>query len=173
MLRLIFFLTLFTTIIFLITTYVIDFEAIQDEVFSHMPEWAMPFVLFISECFSGIVPVDFAILWALGSKYPYTMVLILSCTSYLGGIISWNIGKQLFRFKKIKHWVTIRFRKQFDLFRRYGGLMIIVSALTPLPFSPTSVVSGIARFPFHHYWKVALFRFLRFFLYAIVVSQVL
>lgn len=172
LLRLGFFLSLFTTLIYLLTTYVIDFKALQSQVFSGMPDWAMPIVLFISECFSGIVPVDFAILWALGYKDPYAMVLLLSCVSYLGGIVSWNIGRQLFRFNRIKNWVTVRFRKQFNLFRKYGGLLIVVSALTPLPFSPTSVVSGIARFPFRHYWKVALFRFLRFFLYAAVVSQV-
>jgi membrane protein YqaA with SNARE-associated domain len=88
-------------------------------------------------------------------------------------MVSWFIGTQIHRLKRVKLWVDIKLAEQVSLFRRYGGLVIFISALTPLPFSPVSVVAGMIDYPFKLYWLVAMSRFLRFFLYAYFIFQVI
>ncbi len=148
-------------------------KQLEEMIFSHLPNWLIVGTLFLSECFTGILPPDMYIIWAKSLPHPYFMVFILALSSYVGGIISWFIGTQLHRLKRVKQWVHIRFSEQFKTFKKYGGLVIFISALTPLPFSPVSVVAGMVEYPFRLYWLVALSRFLRFFLYAFVFYQLL
>ncbi len=173
LLRLLLVITIFAVGVWLFTSFVIDISQMEALIFSKLPDWLIILTLFISECFTGIMPPDVYILWAKTFKYPYLMVFVLALASYTGGMISWYIGSQLHRINRVKKWVHIRFAEQVKLFKRYGGLVIFISALTPLPFSPVSVVAGMVEYPFKLYWKVALSRFLRFFLYAYVFYQVL
>lgn len=173
LLRLLLVITLFAVCVWLFTTYVIDLDQMEELIFSRLPNWLIVLTLFISECVTGILPPDMFILWAKTFAQPYWMVLLLAVVSYTGGIISWFIGTRLHRINRVKKWVHIRFSEQVKLFRKYGGLVIFISALTPLPFSPVSVVAGMVQYPFRLYWMVALSRFLRFFLYAYVFYQVL
>lgn len=148
-------------------------DQLEEMIFSRLPNWLIVGTLFLSECFTGILPPDMYIIWAKSFKHPYLVVFILALSSYVGGIISWFIGTQLHRLKKVKQWVDIKFAEQFKLFRKFGGLVIFISALTPLPFSPVSVVAGMVDYPIKKYLLVALSRFLRFFLYAYVFYQLL
>ncbi len=164
-------LSLFALSAWFVFNYIIDLEQIEKLIFSRLPNWLIVATLFISECFTGILPPDMYILWAKSLDYSYLMVFILALVSYIGGIISWYIGTQLHRLKRVKKWVHIKFSEQFKTFRKYGGLVIFISALTPLPFSPVSVVAGMVEYPFKNYLIVALSRFLRFFLYAFVLYK--
>lgn len=173
LLRLIAVLVGFAVFVWLFTTYVIDLDKMEELIFSHLPNWLIVGTLFLSECFTGILPPDMFILWARTFEHPYLVVFILALSSYVGGIISWFIGTRLHHLKRVKQWVDIKFAEQFKLFRKYGGLVIFISALTPLPFSPVSVVAGMVDYPIGKYLLVALSRFLRFFLYAYIFYQVL
>jgi membrane protein YqaA with SNARE-associated domain len=134
------------------------------------PLWLVG-ILFISECFLGILPPDLFI-WALSSyQYPYLWVLALAIVSYVGGIISFYFGTQLFKIPRIHRWVEERYVDEFKQIRKYGGLLISIAALTPLPFSPVSLVSGVVHYPLKKYLVVALMRFVRFFLYAFVIFE--
>lgn len=137
----------------------------------HFPVWLIVFTLFASETFIGIMPPDLYILWAGTLEMPYFMVLVLASSSYVGGIIARYIGTQLYHLPRVKEWVHIRFHEQFLTFKKYGGLLIIVSAMTPLPFSPVSLVAGVVKYPLRNYLLVAISRFVRFFLYAYIFYQ--
>ena len=173
LLRLLLVITAFAVAVWLFTTYVLDLSQLEEMIFSRLPNWLIFLTLFLSECFTGILPPDMFILWAKTFEHPYLIVFVLALSSYIGGIVSWFIGTQIHRLKKVKLWVDFKFSEQVKLFKRYGGLVIFISALTPLPFSPVSVVAGMVDYPFRLYWIVALSRFLRFFLYAYVFYQIL
>lgn len=155
------------------TTFVLDIDQMEEMIFSQLPNWLIFTTLFLSECFTGILPPDMYIIWAKTFPHPYLVVFFLAVLSYTGGIISWAIGTQIHRLKRVKLWVDYKLKEQVKLFRRYGGLVIFISALTPLPFSPVSLVAGMIEYPFRLYWLVALSRFLRFFLYAYFLYQVI
>ena len=173
LLRLLLVITAFVLVVWGFTTFVLDIDQMEDLIFSQLPNWLIFTTLFLSECFTGILPPDMYIIWANTFPRPYLVVFFLALLSYTGGMISWFIGTQIHRLKRVKLWVDIKLAEQVKLFRRYGGLVIFISALTPLPFSPVSVVAGMIDYPLKLYWMVALSRFLRFFLYAYFIFQVI
>lgn len=173
LLRLLLVITAFVLVVWGFTTFVLDIDQMEDLIFSQLPNWLIFTTLFLSECFTGILPPDMYIIWANTFPKPYLVVFFLALLSYTGGMISWFIGTQIHRLKRVKLWVDIKLAEQVKLFRRYGGLVIFISALTPLPFSPVSVVAGMIDYPLKLYWMVALSRFLRFFLYAYFIFQVI
>ncbi|MGB0176797.1 MAG: YqaA family protein [Owenweeksia sp.] len=157
----------------LVTNYLIDLDTVMSFIFNRFSKWTVVATLLISESVIGLLPPDLYIFWAKTLSRPYTMVLILALASYTGGIISYLVGTQLYKLPRVKQWVHIRFAEQFATFRKYGGLLIFISAMAPLPFSWVSVVSGVVKYPFPKYLLIALSRLLRFFLYAFIFYQVL
>lgn len=156
-------------ILYFVGEYVIDINHLTSIIFERFNMFFILGSLFLSESILGLLPPDLYIIWAKDQSYPYLMVLVLAALSYAGGVISYAYGTQLVKFKPIHDFVHIKFKEQFEQLRRFGGLFIFLAAVTPLPFSPVSVVAGVVEFPFQKYLFVALARFLRFFLYALVL----
>ena len=69
-------------------------------------------------------------------------------------------------------WIKKKFIKHFELIRKWGGVLIIFAALFPLPFSAVCIVAGSVRFPLPAFFTLGLFRFIRFFGYALVLFKV-
>jgi membrane protein YqaA with SNARE-associated domain len=156
-------------VVYFVSEYVIDIEHVTKLIFERFNLFVILAILFISESFLGLLPPDLFIIWAKDQSFPYLMVMILAALSYAGGVISYSYGTQLVKIKPIHDFVHIKFKEQFEQLRRFGGLFIFLAAVTPLPFSPVSVVAGVVEFPFRKYLFVALARFVRFFLYALVL----
>jgi len=169
--RLIIGLAIFGLAVWLLNAYVFDITKVTDYITQTLPTWLVLSTLLASESFTGLLPPDVYIIWAKGFSYPFLMVGLLALISYVGGVISYAIGTQLHRVPKIHQWVDFTFKQQFATLRKFGGLLIFLAALTPLPFSPVSVVAGVVNFPLRTYLIVALSRFIRFFLYALVIFQ--
>ena len=124
-------------------------------------------VFFLSETLFGIIPLEFFVIWA--KKYtlalgPYTLfILLLAVLSFLGGLIAYILGSRVKEFpflQRISQWESfVRYEK---VFRRFGGIVIVLSALTPIPYATISFLSATFRFPFQRYLLFASTRFLRF-----------
>jgi membrane protein YqaA with SNARE-associated domain len=127
---------------------------------------------FVSEVVVGIIPPEFFMLWAL-HNHSFTqymaIVTLLATLSYMAGVIAYMAGRYLSSYK-IFRYLRRRFLKKLErLFYQYGMPLIIVSALTPLPFSGTSLLVGSSRYPLNKYLLYSLSRYLRFVLYAYIV----
>jgi membrane protein YqaA with SNARE-associated domain len=147
----------------------VDLESIA-ELATQRLHWSLVVaILGLSEVVFGILPPDFFILWAHAFPYPWAMVGLLSIVSYLGGIASYLLGQRLHHVPKIKELVDVRFASHFAQIKRFGGLLIFLAALTPLPFPPVCTVAGVVNFRFRWFLWVAATRFLRFFLYALFI----
>ncbi len=170
LLKLLGILTVFAVSVWFANTYIFDFDAIMEKLLTHFPDWIIVTSLFLSESFIGILPPDFYILWGKAHPWGNVMILILAAASYLGGLISYSYGRLLYRVPKIHFLVVEKFKDQFALIKKYGGLLIVISTLTPLPYSPLSVVAGIIKFPFKWFVALTLMRFARFFIYAYVLE---
>ncbi|MGB1185025.1 MAG: short-chain dehydrogenase, partial [Schleiferiaceae bacterium] len=55
--------------------------------------------------------------------------------------------------------------------KRFGGLLIIIAALTPLPYPIVCQLCGINKFPFRAFALLTLVRFLRFAIYGLVLYK--
>jgi len=127
---------------------------------------------FVSEVVVGIIPPEFFMLWALHNhsftQY-MTIVTVLATISYLAGLIGYFAGRYL-STNNLFRYFRRRFLKKLErLFYQYGMPLIIVSALTPLPFSGTSMLVGSSRYPLNKYLLYSIARYLRFGLYAYIV----
>ena len=152
--------------LYFLNKYVFDVTETVGMITRVLPWWAVITTLFLSEIVTGVLPPDLYILWARSLPAPWLMVSLLAALSYLGGVVSYWVGVRLHQLPRVKEWVDVKFAEQFIQIKRFGGLLIFLAAMTPLPFSPTSTVAGVVGFPFRMYLIVALSRFLRFWLYA-------
>ena len=134
--------------------------------------WALA-IFFTSETILGLIPPDLFIIWAKKFASPYGMVTLLACLSYLGGVIAYFLGKYIGGLPKIEQWILTKFDKHFKLIQKWGGVLIVFAALFPLPFSAICLVAGAVRFPFKTFLALGLFRFARFFGYALVLLNLI
>lgn len=125
-------------------------------------------IFFISESILGLLPPDIFIMWAAVESSPLLFISILALLSYIGGVISFLLGKYIGN-KRIFERLVYSVREQYEpLIMRWGGLVIVLAALTPIPFSPISMLSGSLKFPFKKYVVFSLTRIIRVILYGLV-----
>ncbi|MBN1118935.1 MAG: VTT domain-containing protein [Bacteroidales bacterium] len=128
------------------------------------------YILFlVSEIIIGVVPPEIFFIWALRfEELAHFLFVIgsLALISYMAGIIGYFIGRYLNRTLYFRY-IKIRFLRKMDKrLKQYGLYLIIVAALTPVPFSGVAMLVGSTRYPFVKYFMFSLTRFLRFAIYA-------
>jgi membrane protein YqaA with SNARE-associated domain len=129
----------------------------------------------LSELLFGIIPPEIFMMWGLRSdKWTdyISVVVLLAVISYLAGFIGFLIGKYLENTQFFKLFKRKVFGKYEKYLFHFGSFLIIVAALTPLPFAGVSMLVGSAEFPPRKYLFFALSRFLRFFVYAYIIWEV-
>lgn len=129
-------------------------------------------VFFLSETFLGLIPPDFFLVWAKQFSSPYSMIALLAVLSYTGGVVSYFIGVFIGNIPKVHSWMQKRFLEHIDKIKKWGGVLIVFSALFPLPYSPVCMAAGMVRFPFATLLLLGLFRFARIFGYAFILFKV-
>ncbi|RLD44932.1 MAG: short-chain dehydrogenase [Bacteroidetes bacterium] len=146
-----------------------------DIINNFLEKWNAPFILslfFVSETILGLIPPDFFIVWSNTSSMPFLMLSLLAFLSYFGGLLAYYIGRSLGKYPKYRNWLVDKFSSHFATFHRYGGFIIVFSALFPLPFSTITLVSGMIDYPFKKLALLGTTRLLRFFLYALVLFKI-
>jgi len=140
--------------------------------------YARPIVIYLiyvaSEFFIGILPPELFMIWAFnkGSTLHYIFnVAFFASISYGLGFLTFLIGQYLhkrvsFRYIRIKY-----LKNSWPQLKKYGIFLIIVAALTPIPWSATCLLVGSAGYPAERFLRYALFRILRFAVYGYIVFQ--
>ena len=127
---------------------------------------------FISETLLGLVPPEIFIAWTKKTADPILNLSILATLSYIGGLISYFIGKTALKVKSVKEYLEVKMAKNLKNTRKWGGILILVGALLPLPFSIACIAAGMIKYPFRNVVFFGLFRFGRFAAYAWAIFQV-
>ena len=130
-------------------------------------------VFFISESFLGLLPPDFFILWLKEFEHPYALVTVLATLSYLGGINSYFMGRALSFNPTISRFIAKKYEKNFLLVKKWGGIFVVLAALTPLPFSMVCLLTGLLRYPKALFIAFSATRFIRFYAYAWAIFSLL
>lgn len=131
-------------------------------------------IFLASEVIFGIIPPEFFMIWSLRtevlSSYIYNLIS-LSAISYAAGVIGFLIGQYL---NETQFFVAMKkrvFGKFEDHLTQYGGFLVIVAAVTPIPFSGIAMLMGSVKYSFRKYLYFSLFRFARFLVYAIIIWE--
>jgi membrane protein YqaA with SNARE-associated domain len=163
----------FVLLLVLLDLFVIDFTA----VFTHVTNTYAPInillVFFASESLLGLIPPEIFIAWSDKTVNPLLYLSLLATLSYLGGIVSYFIGKWILSIPVVYEYVEVKMKKHLRNVRKWGGFLIIVGALLPIPFSMTSMAAGTINYKFSNYLLFGLLRFVRFYLYAIAIFSLI
>ncbi|MFK7951199.1 MAG: VTT domain-containing protein [Ekhidna sp.] len=142
------------------------------------PVYEQPTIVYLiflgSEIIFGIIPPEFFMIWALRTGELASFinnVIALSVISYLAGVAGFLIGEYLNNTQLYKQMQKRVFGKFEEHLNNYGGFLVIVAALTPVPFSGIAMLVGSVHYSFRKYLLFSLFRFLRFFVYAIIIWE--
>lgn len=162
----------FTVILLALEYFLLDFDYLLSSlVANYSPNIIFSFFL-ISETFLGLVPPEIFIAWASKSEFPWLFLFTLATMSYIGGIIAYFIGNRLFLIPAVKNHIENKIAIHIVNLKKWGGLFVFIGAMLPLPHSIVSLACGLIKYDFKHYLLWALFRFLRFFIYALVIFQI-
>jgi membrane protein YqaA with SNARE-associated domain len=99
-------------------------------------------------------------------------LFFLATFSYFGGLISYFIGKMTLKIESLKIYLEVKMENNLKNTRKWGGILILVGALLPLPFSIACITAGMIKYPFKNVAFYGLFRFARFAIYAWAIFQV-
>lgn len=137
----------------------------------HKPFWMFS-IFFLSEVIFGIIPPELFMLWSLRDEILLDYVghiALLAGLSYSAGIMGHYIGAHFSTtplYRSLRKNYLGQFEKHIN---RYGGFLIIVAALTPLPFSAICMLMGATKYPMKRFLSMSLTRVLRFAVYAAIV----
>ena len=160
--------------IFLFFKYKVDINYLYwlKPVYSNPP--LIFLIFFTSEVIIGIIPPEIFMIWALrnGSISEYaSLILLLSVVSYTAGLIGYFFGRYL-NTTLLYRFIRLKFLKKMErMLNIYGLYIIIVAALTPLPFSGVSMLVGSVKYPLKKYIFYSLLRFARFAIYSWLIWQ--
>ena len=159
-------------VLFLINRYVYNInEGLESitETFSRLGIFSF---FFISETILGLVPPEIFIAWTKKTPEPILNLAILATLSYMGGLLSYFIGKMALKIASVKTYLEVKMAKHLKNSKKWGGFLILVGALLPVPFSITCTAAGMIKYPFKNVMLFGLFRFARFAVYAWAIFQV-
>ena len=142
----------------------------------HIGQWPiMVYLVFIvSEVVFGIIPPELFMIWSIkhGLFNAYFLdVLFLAGISYTAGVLGYYVGANASKVgwlePKLKKYV-FRYKNSLN---RFGGLLILVGAITPIPFSAICMLVGSTGYQFSRFLFIAAARFVRFTAYSAVILQ--
>ncbi len=159
--------------LFAVDRYLVDFS----DLFTYVTETYAPInillVFLASESLLGLVPPEIFIAWSDKMPQPILYLTLLAALSYIGGIISYFIGRWIFTLPRVYEYMEGKMKKHLKQIRTWGGFLIVVGALLPIPYSMTSMAAGMIHYSFRNYLLFGLLRFVRFYLYALAIFNLL
>ncbi len=163
---------IFVAVIVGLEYFFIDINALLNSlVENYSPGIVFTFFL-ISETILGLLPPEIFIAWSAKSVTPWIFLFFLASASYAGGIIAYFLGQLLFRIPSIKFYLEHKIARHITNLRKWGGFFVVVGAMLPIPHSIVSLASGLIKYNFRSYLLWALFRYLRFAIYALVIFKI-
>lgn len=153
--------------------FFIDTHAILQTINNLFSPWYIWTIFYLSETLMGFLPPEAFIAWSTKTGNQWANLWILAGASYLGGLSAFYMGRLAYRFKKVRAYLENKNAKNIANLKRWGGLFIFVGAMLPVPHSIVSFYAGMIGYNIKNYLLWALFRFLRFYLYALVIFHVL
>ena len=150
----------------------LDLSSLKNQISFDFPSFFVFTLFFMSEVILGIIPPELFMIWAISSKplgsYLF-YVVTFSFLSYIAGFTAFLFGKYLHNtwlYEFMKKNIIGKYERKISTF---GWLVIVVAAITPLPFSATCAVVGAVGFDRKKYLFYSSARFLRYAIYGFFI----
>ncbi len=152
--------------------FVLDFDVLLNTLVETYSPMVVFTTFFISESLLGLLPPEVFIAWCSKSLSPWTFLFILATLSYLGGALAYFIGNRIALVPSVRLHLETKIKTHITNLRKWGGLFVFIGAMLPLPHSIVSMACGLVKYDFRSYLLWALFRYLRFFLYGLLIFRI-
>lgn len=153
--------------------YFFDINAALVRLTEILPAFGVLSFFFVSETLLGLIPPEVFIAWAGKMYNPWLYLSLLAVLSYGGGLLSYWMGRAITQIPSVHNYLESKMEKQLKNSRKWGGFLIIVGALLPLPFSISCIAAGMIEFPFKNVVLYGALRFLRFAIYGLIIFNAL
>lgn len=161
-------------IVFLVGKYLVDFNGLFGGTLERLSDSFVILLFFVSESFTGMIPVDLFVIWTQKFDSPMAWLALLGVLSYAGGVISYGIGRWIATRPRIKKYSERKLDRYMGFIQKWGGAFIIIAALLPFtPFSLVVIAVTLFRFPFRRFLLFALARLVRFVIQGIIFFDLL
>ena len=168
-----FMIVIFVLLLMAVNYFITDINLLLNNIFETYSPKIIVFSFFISESILGLIPPEIFILWSSKSDSPILFLFALASASYLGGIVSYFIGMRISLMPAVRKHVERKLKQHIINLRKWGGVFIVLGAISPIPHSIVSIGAGLINYKFKYYLLWSLFRYLRFVVYFLIILQVL
>jgi len=163
----------------IITAFILMEDYIQDNFRSHIDDIrANPGILYgvytLSEIIFGLLPPEFfMMIWVLDNIDVTGFIInlsILTVISYGAGVLGYYIGKNFSKTSFYQTRIREKYLKQYESkLKKFGGYLVFVGAVTPVPFSAMCMLAGSVNMNLKHFLIICISRVFRFVLYGWMV----
>jgi membrane protein YqaA with SNARE-associated domain len=134
-----------------------------------LPVYGILSFFFVSETLLGLIPPEIFIAWSDKTIDPWFNLSLLAILSYGGGLLAYWMGRSITKIPSVHNYLEVKMEKQLKNSKKWGGFLIVVGALLPLPFSISCIAAGIIEFPFRAVILYGSLRLLRFAIYGLII----
>ncbi len=138
-----------------------------------LPIYGVLAFFFTSEALFGLIPPEIFIAWSTKMSSPWLYLTILAFLSYFGGLVSYYLGLLITKRPAVHNYIETKMAKQLRNSKKWGGFLIIVGALLPVPFSMSCMAAGIIEYPFKGVVRYGALRIVRFAIYGVIIFNVI
>ncbi len=119
-----------------------------------------------------VLPLSVDFIWPFVMDWPpMTAILVMGASSVAGAFCAYLFGRLVGLIPVFRKWVLKQSGTHTEqLITRYGIWAIVISGLTPLPFSTICTVAGILELKVHHFVLASLIRFVRMGIYYMIFA---
>ena len=167
-----FMIVIFVLLLMAVNFFIIDINLLINNILETYSPKIVILCFLISESILGLIPPEIFILWSSKSGSPFLFLFALATVSYIGGAVSYFIGMRISLMPAVSKHVERKIKQHIINLRKWGGLFIVLGAISPIPHSIVSLGAGLIDYKFKYYLLWSLFRYLRFVIYYLVILQV-
>jgi membrane protein DedA with SNARE-associated domain len=155
-----------------VTFSYLDLSGLKEQIPFDLPSTFVFILFFMSEVILGVIPPELFMIWAISSKplsSYFIYVISFSVISYIAGFVAFLFGKYLHKtwlYEFMRKNIIGKYERKIN---SYGWLVIVVAAITPLPFSATCAVIGAIGFKRNKYLFYSMARFIRYAIYGFFI----
>lgn len=126
--------------------------------------------VFIVDLF--VLPLSVDLMWPFVMEWhPALAILVMGASSVAGAFFAYLFGRLVGLIPIFRKWVLRQSGTHTEqIITKYGIWAIVISGLTPLPFSTICTVAGILELKVHHFLLASLIRFPRMAIYYLIFT---
>jgi len=165
--------TLFTIVVLILIVVTLSLTIREELVFysekviNQIGYWGLGMGLLLSDSLPAFIPPDAFLVFSIAANLdPFWVIVSCSIGSIIGGSISYAIGRFIIPKFSLGRRLILKYEdKLIPYIRKYGFWAVVLSALTPIPYSWMAYTTGSFKMSYGQFFLGSQFRIARMLIY--------